>query len=129
MATAEVVRHNTVKELIPAAFRRLFNSDEYKKSLGRVYSLSYSGGFIDGVRAERKPDDAEKILQKIKKLNMEAPKLWKPEYHKLFEAEYPYVQKLAESFRLPLGDQMNLLPEEPIKKATPTPAVVAPTTQ
>ena len=125
LAVAEVVRQNTVKELIPAAFRRLFQSDEYKKSLGKVYSLSYSGGFIDGVRTERKPEDAEKILQKIKRLNMEAPKLWKPEYHKLFSAEYPYVQKLAESFQLPLGDQINLLPEEPVKKTIP-PAVAPP---
>ena len=57
---------------------------------------------------------------------MEAPKLWKPEYHKLFSAEYPYVQKLAESFQLPLGDQINLLPEEPVKKTTPSPAVAPP---
>lgn len=46
LASSEVVRHNIVKELVPAAFHRLFSSAEYKKILGRVYSLSYTGGFI-----------------------------------------------------------------------------------
>ena len=113
LASSEVVRHNTVKELLPAAFRRLFESAEYKKSLGRVYSLSYSGGFIDGVKAERKPEEAQQILGKVKKLNMDAPSLWKQEYHKLFKAEYPFVKKISEAHRLPLGDLMNFYPDPP----------------
>ncbi|PWA98145.1 hypothetical protein CTI12_AA004380 [Artemisia annua] len=122
VAQSEVIRQNVVKELLPAACRRLFSSVEYKKSLGRVYSLSFTAGWLGGVGIQRKQEDLEKILAGTKKLNMEAPAIWKAEYKKLFQAEYPYIQKLAESFCLPLGDLMNLQPAEPIppEKAAPS---------
>ena len=118
-AQSEVVRHNTVKELIPDVCRRLFQSREYKKSMGKVYSLSYTAGFVDGVKADfkdgvkvaRDAEDVERILGQVKNLNRDAPSLWKAEFTKIFDAEYPYIKKIAESYRLALGDLMNLLPE------------------
>ena len=138
LAQSEMIRHNTVKELIPAVCRRLFQSREYKKSMGRVYSLSYTAGFIDGVKAEfdggakvsRKEEDVERVLSQVKNLNRDAPATWKAEFNKIFDAEYPYVQKVAGSYRLPLGDLMNLQPEgyvppEPSTQVKETPPVAA----
>ena len=135
LAQSEMIRHNTVKELIPAVCRRLFQSREYKKSMGRVY-LSYTAGFIDGVKAEfdggakvnRKEEDVERVLSQVKNLNRDAPATWKAEFNKIFDAEYPYVQKVAGSYRLPLGDLMNLQPEgyvppEPSTQVKETPIV------
>lgn len=130
VAQSEVVRHNTVKELLPAVCRRLFQSREYKKSMGKVYSLSYTAGFVDGVKADfkdgvkvaRDEEDVERVLGQVKNLNREAPSLWKAEFNKIFDAEYPYVKKVAESYRLPLGDLMNLLPEGSAVPEKSTPA-------
>lgn len=130
VAQSEVMRHNTVKELIPAVCHRLFQSREYKKSMGKVYSLSYTAGFVDGVKADfrdgvkvaRDEDDVERVLGQVKNLNREAPSLWKAEFNKIFEAEYPYVKTIAESYRLPLGDLMNLLPEGSVVPEKSTPA-------
>ena len=36
VAQSEHIRHNTVKELLPAVCRRLFSSHEYKRNMGRV---------------------------------------------------------------------------------------------
>ena len=97
--------------------------------MGKVYSLSYTAGFVDGVKADfrdgvkvaRDEDDVERVLGQVKNLNQEAPSLWKAEFNKIFEAEYPYVKTIAESYRLPLGDLMNLLPEGSVvpEKSTP----------
>jgi hypothetical protein len=130
VAQSEFVRHNTVKELLPAVCRRIFQSREYKKSMGRVYSLSYTAGFIDGVKADfrdgvkvaREEEDVERILGQVKNLNRDAPAVWKAEFNKIFDAEYPYVKKVSESYRLPLGDLMNFLPDgsAPPEKSAPT---------
>ena len=77
VSQSEVIHHNTVKELLPAVCRRLFQSREYKKSMGRVYSLSYTAGFIDGVKADfkdgvkvnREEEDVERVLGQVKNLN------------------------------------------------------------
>ena len=130
VAQSEVVRHNAVKELLPVVCRRLFQSREYKKSMGKVYSLSYTAGFVDGVKADfkdgvkvaRDEEDVERILGQVKNLNREAPSLWKAEFNKIFDAEYPYVKKVAESYRLPLGDLMNLLPEGSVVPEKTAPA-------
>ena len=84
-----------------------------------MYSLSYTAVFIDevwaefaqGVKVERNPLDVKRVFQQVNKINMEAPTIWKNEYNKLFEAKYPYIRQLSESYRLPLGDLMNLQPE------------------
>ena len=52
---------------------------------------------------------------------MDAPKIWKCEYAKLFDAEYPFIQKVAESYHLPLGDLMNFQPAQPAPRVTPAP--------
>ena len=110
LGQTEVVRQNTVKSLVPTVFRRLMDSEEYKKSLAKPLSLSYSAGWLDGVRLARKPEEVEKILRTSKKVNLEAPSIWKEEFNKVFSLEYPFIRRVANSYRLPLGDLMNIFP-------------------
>ena len=137
VAQSEHIRHNTVKELLPAVCRRLFQSHEYKRSMGRVYSLSYQAGFIDGVKAEfkdgvkvdRDPEEVRNIFQQVKRINLDAPNIWKGEYAKIFDAEYPFIKKVTESYHLPLGDLMNFQPAPPPSRATPVQEGSAPKPQ
>ena len=74
------------------------------------------------MRVAGKEEEVQRILQQVKRFNMNAPTIWKEEYSKLFDAEYLYIRKVAESFRLPLGDLMNFQPDEP----TPRDATIPP---
>ncbi|PWA90378.1 hypothetical protein CTI12_AA101580 [Artemisia annua] len=113
LGQSEVVRHNTVRSLIPTVFKRLVDSVEYKKSLAKPYSLTYSAGWLAGVRIQRKQEDVDRIISSTKKINLDAPKLWKAEYNNLFSAEYPYIQKIADAYRLAPADLMNIFPDGP----------------
>jgi chromosome segregation ATPase len=95
LAQAEVVRQNMVKSLVPTVFRRLMDSEEYKKSLAKPLSLSFSAGWLEGIRLARKPEEVDKIIRTSKKVNMEAPSIWKTEFNKVFSLEYPFIKKVA----------------------------------
>ncbi|GJW90841.1 hypothetical protein Tco_0168394 [Tanacetum coccineum] len=43
----EVVRHKIIKEYLPTFVRRLHQSNEYKRSLGAVFSLAVANGWVD----------------------------------------------------------------------------------
>ena len=43
----------------------------------------------------------------------QAVQIWKAEFDKLFALEFPYIKKIADSHRLPLGDLMNIFPDAP----------------
>lgn len=62
---------------------------------------------------QRKPEDIDRILSSTKKINLDAPKLWNQEYNKLFSADYPYIRKIAESYRLLPADLINIFPDGP----------------
>ena len=97
LAQAEVVRHNLVKSLIPMVVCRLLDSAEYKQSLAKPLSLSFSAGWQQGVGINRKPEEVEQIFNASKKLNREAPCTWKAEFNKVFSLEYPFIKKIADS--------------------------------
>ena len=75
LAQAEVIRHNLVKSFIPTVVRRLLDSAEYKQSLAKPLSLSFSAGWQKGVGVNRSPEEVEKIFNASKKLNREAPSI------------------------------------------------------
>lgn len=84
VAQSEVVKQNAVRMLLPSAVRRLFGSVEYKKSMAKVYSLTYQAGFVTGAKVNRTEEETEVALQKIRKVNRDAPNLWRAKYDKLF---------------------------------------------
>ncbi|GJV93924.1 hypothetical protein Tco_1541737 [Tanacetum coccineum] len=49
----EMVRQKIVREYIPTFVRRLRQSNEYKQSLGDVFSLALAKGWIDGISVNR----------------------------------------------------------------------------
>ena len=61
----------------------------------------------------RSSEEAEGIFASSRKVNREAPQIWKAEFNKLFALEFPYIKKISDSHRLPLGDLMNIFPDAP----------------
>nr|GEU29103.1 reverse transcriptase domain-containing protein [Tanacetum cinerariifolium] len=87
LSHAEIVRHNYVRHLLPTVFQRLLSSGEYKKSMSDVFNQAIATKWSEGIKVERSVEDTEAILS------------------------YPYVEKVIESFRVPLGDLQNMWPE------------------
>ncbi|GJT53184.1 hypothetical protein Tco_0988238 [Tanacetum coccineum] len=111
LSHAEIVRHNYVRQLLPTVFQRLLSSDEYRKSLSDVFNLAITAGWSEGVKAACSEEEAEAFLATAADYDPACKTTFMFEFDSLFSKSYPYVEKLAESFWLPLGDLQNMWPE------------------
>ncbi|GJW71218.1 hypothetical protein Tco_0128135 [Tanacetum coccineum] len=111
LSHAEIVRHNYVRQLLPTVFQRLLSSDEYKKSMSDVFNLAIATGWSKDVKAACSKEEAEAFLATSADYDPACKTTFMSEFDSLFNKSYPYVEKLAESFRLPLGDLQNMCPK------------------
>ncbi|GJV75192.1 hypothetical protein Tco_1506776 [Tanacetum coccineum] len=111
LSQAEIVRHNYIHQLLPTVVQRLLSSDEYRKSLSDVFNLAIAAGWSEGVKAACSKEEAQAFLATAVDYDPACKETFMTEFDSLFDKSYPYVEKLAESFRLPLGDLQNMWPE------------------
>ncbi|GJW61193.1 hypothetical protein Tco_0110528 [Tanacetum coccineum] len=111
LSQAEIVRHNYVRQLLPTVVQRLLSSDEYRKSLSDVFNLAIIAGWSEGVKAACSDEEAQTFLATAVDYDPVCKETFMTEFDFLFDKSYPYVKKLAESFRLPLGDLQNMWSE------------------
>ncbi|GJX75480.1 hypothetical protein Tco_0314075 [Tanacetum coccineum] len=91
LGQAEIVRHNYVRQLLPTVFQRLLSS-------------------------ACSEEEAEAFLATVVDYDPACKDTFMSEFDSLFNKSYPYVEKLVESFRLPLGDLQNMWPEGDTRK-------------
>ncbi|GJZ85689.1 hypothetical protein Tco_0651028 [Tanacetum coccineum] len=82
LSHAEIVRLNYVRQLLPT-----------------------------GVKAACSEEESEAFLATVADYDPACKTTFMSEFDSLFSKSYPYMEKLAESFRLPLGDLQNMWPE------------------
>nr|GEY80097.1 mono-/di-acylglycerol lipase, lipase, class 3 [Tanacetum cinerariifolium] len=111
LSQAEIVRHNYVRQLLLTTFRRLLSSNEYKKSLSDVFNQAIVVGWSEGVKVERTHEEAEAILATASDYDPGCKDTFMSAFDSLFTQSYPYVEKLTESFHLPLRDLQNMWPK------------------
>ncbi|GKA41606.1 hypothetical protein Tco_0734266 [Tanacetum coccineum] len=70
-------------------------SNEYKRSLGEVFSLAIGKGFIDGTSIGCKDLDIQAILKATPNVDPASSDIFIDRYEKLFDKRYPYVDKVA----------------------------------
>nr|GFB97216.1 hypothetical protein [Tanacetum cinerariifolium] len=99
---AEIVRHNYLQKLLPTAFQRLLSSNEYKKSLSDVFNQAIATGWSEVMKVERTHEDAEAILAGAADYDPHCKDTFMSAFDSLFTQSYLYVEKLVESFCLPL---------------------------
>nr|GEU91527.1 hypothetical protein [Tanacetum cinerariifolium] len=78
--------------------------NEYKKSLSDVFNQAIASGWSEGVKVERTQEEAEAILATAADYDPGCKDTFMSAFDSLFTQSYPYVEKLTESFRLPLED-------------------------
>nr|GEY68210.1 hypothetical protein [Tanacetum cinerariifolium] len=111
LSQAEIVRHNYVRQLLLTVVLRLLSSDEYKRSLSDVFNLAIGAGWSEGVKAACSEEEARAFLATVDGYDPTCKETFMSEFDSFFDKSYPYVEKLPESFRLPLGDLQNMWPE------------------
>ncbi|GKB09836.1 hypothetical protein Tco_0843759 [Tanacetum coccineum] len=97
LAQAEADRQKLVREFIPVMVKRLHTSVESE-------------------------DEIAEILDGTKDLDIEGSKSWEAKHRELFTKQYPYVQKVVDSYLLPMADLLQVSPDVP----TPHPATETP---
>ncbi|GJU57329.1 hypothetical protein Tco_1235095 [Tanacetum coccineum] len=83
LSQAEIVRHNYVRQLLPTV----------------------------GVKVACSEEEAQAFLATAVDYDQACKETFMTEFDSLYDKSYPYMEKLAESFRLPLGDLQNMWPE------------------
>nr|GEV78786.1 hypothetical protein [Tanacetum cinerariifolium] len=111
LSQAEIFRHNYVGKLLPTTFRRLLSSNKYNKSLSDVFNQAIAAGWTEGVKVELTQEDAEVILATAADYNPGCKDTFMSAFDSLFTRSYPNVEKLIDSFHLPLEDLQNMWPE------------------
>ncbi|GKC92687.1 hypothetical protein Tco_1158129 [Tanacetum coccineum] len=91
--------------------QRLLSSDKYKKSMSDVFNLAIATGWSKGVKAACSKEVAEAFLATAIDYDPACKTTFMSLFDSFFNKSYPYVEKLVESFRLPLGDLQNMWPK------------------
>nr|GEW56175.1 hypothetical protein [Tanacetum cinerariifolium] len=108
----ETVRQMIINQYLPTFVRWLHQSAEYKRSLGKVFSLSVGKGFIDEISIGRKDVDIQAILKVTPEVDPTYFDVFIGEYEKLFDQMYPYVDKVARMYLLDPSSLQNIMPDE-----------------
>ncbi|GKB97794.1 hypothetical protein Tco_1076579, partial [Tanacetum coccineum] len=68
-------------------------------------------GWLEGVKVDRTKEEAQATLADADDYDPDCQATFKSDFDKLFVKSYPYMERLVEYFRLPLGDLQNMWPE------------------
>ncbi|GKA40301.1 hypothetical protein Tco_0732894 [Tanacetum coccineum] len=109
----EADRQNIVLEFIPVVVKRLHTSVEYRQSLAAPVSLCFTARWLGGLSLGRSEDEISQILSESKDLDIEGSRSWEAKHRELFTKSYPYVQKVADSYDLPMDELLKVSPDVP----------------
>ncbi|GJZ38499.1 hypothetical protein Tco_0585062 [Tanacetum coccineum] len=110
LAQSEMSHQGIIKDFILTAISRLYTSVEYLKNLAGPTSLSYIAGWLGSLGLGRTKEEISKILPNTRNLDIEGSNVWRDRFNEIFTLKYPYVQKIADSHQLPLGELMKIFP-------------------
>nr|GFD15228.1 hypothetical protein [Tanacetum cinerariifolium] len=78
--------------------------NEYKKSLSDIFNQAIASRWSDGVKVKHTQEDGVAILAGAADYDPHYKDTFMSAFDSLFTQSYLYGEKIAESFRLPLGD-------------------------
>ncbi|GKD00840.1 hypothetical protein Tco_1171114, partial [Tanacetum coccineum] len=108
----EIVRQKIVKEYLPTFVCRLHQSNEYKRSLGDVFSLAIAKGWVDDISIGRKEEDVQTILADTPNVDPDASTTFMAKYEALFDKRYSYVDKVVSAYLHDLIGLQNIMPDQ-----------------
>ncbi|GKD06623.1 hypothetical protein Tco_1181597 [Tanacetum coccineum] len=119
LARTEKEKYDCVRKLLPTVVERLFQSHEYKQSLSGPFNLAIQAGWGKGLTEERSEEDLLELMGRMEGFDVHADTKIKVEYDKLFERQYPYVEKISRGFRRSVSDLLKVYPDSHPSGQTP----------
>ncbi|PWA98913.1 transposase (putative), gypsy type [Artemisia annua] len=107
---AEILRHNYVRQLIPTVIKRFRESDEYQMAWAGVFNAALDAGWLAGLKLGRSEEEVAAYVAGNANFDMAGVESFRADYDEMFVRPFPYIERVASSFRLPLADIMNILP-------------------
>ncbi|GJS70621.1 hypothetical protein Tco_0703462 [Tanacetum coccineum] len=98
-------------------------SHEYKKSLLEPFNIAIQAEWGNGLSDGRTDEEIMAILRTTKDFDPYSDKNLYPMYDKLFEKEYPYIEKIASGYRHSVADLLKVHPDPAPLKDTSNPNV------
>nr|GEW38484.1 hypothetical protein [Tanacetum cinerariifolium] len=108
----EMVRQRIINQYLPTFVRGLNQSAEYKRLLGRAFSLVIGKGFIDGISIGRTDANIQAILKATPEVDPASSDVFISGYEKIFDQRYSYVDKVARMYLLDPSGLQNIMPDE-----------------
>ena len=106
---AEILRHNYVRELVPTVLKRFRESDEYQMAWGEVFNAALDAGWLAGVKCGHTEEEVNSYIAAKEGFDLAAVQNFGVAYDQMFFRSFPYIERVASSYRLPLADIMNIL--------------------
>ncbi|GKC02910.1 hypothetical protein Tco_0994520 [Tanacetum coccineum] len=113
LARTKKEKYNCVRKLLPTVVERLFRSHGYKQSLSGPFNLAIQDGWGKGLAEELSEEDLLELMGRMEGFDVHADTKMKVEYDKLFERQYPYVEKISRGFRHSVSDLLKVYPDSP----------------
>ncbi|GJR36508.1 hypothetical protein Tco_1212192 [Tanacetum coccineum] len=102
---------------------RLLKSHEYKKSLSDPFNMAIQARWGKGLSKGHTDKEIMVVLHKAEDFDPYSDKKLYPTYDKLFEKEYPYVEKIASGYRHLVANLLKVHPDPAPFESTSTPTI------
>ncbi|PWA82844.1 hypothetical protein CTI12_AA174500 [Artemisia annua] len=77
---------------------------------GEVFNAALDAGWLAGLKLGRSEEEVAAYIAGNENFDMAAVQNFRAAYDEMFLRLFPYIERVASSFRLPLADVMNILP-------------------
>ncbi|GJX57154.1 hypothetical protein Tco_0287051, partial [Tanacetum coccineum] len=119
LARTEKEKYDCVRKLLSTVVERLFRSHGYKQSLSGPFNLAIQARWGKGLAEKRSEEDLLELMERMEDFDVHADTKMKVEYDKLFERQYPYVEKISRGFRHYVSDLLKVYPDSPPSRQAP----------
>ena len=111
IALLESEKERVVRDLLPTVVSRLLKSEEYQKHHACVQSLSFSAGYIAGLKLGRSPEVYEELVASAIDLDVDAEKTFEPAFEELFDTSYSYIEQVSASYSSSVTELLDIHPK------------------
>ncbi|GJS46438.1 ribonuclease H-like domain-containing protein [Tanacetum coccineum] len=125
LAQAKMEHHKLIREFVPEVVKKLHRSVEYKRSLAVHVGLCFTAGWLGGLSLGKTEDQVAAMLAETQNVDIKGSKEWQAKHQELFIVQYPFIQKVADSYRIIIDDLLKISPDVPPANVKPNPSTEA----
>ncbi|GKC03470.1 hypothetical protein Tco_0995080 [Tanacetum coccineum] len=121
LGQAEIEKFDCIRKLLHIVVGRLLKSHEYKEKLSGPFSMAIQAGWGKGLSEGCTDEEIMTTLNRVEEFDTYFDKKLYSMYDKLFEKQYPYVQKIARGYRHSVADLLKVYPDPAPSQGTYNP--------